>query len=422
MINQSRPRVVKFSGGRSSGMMLLNLLEQNQLDPVRGDVIIFNNTSAEHPATYVFTRKLKRLCEVKYGIPFFWTEYQTYEDARADGWTRLPTYRLVNDQPYEKYHNPNGYRHKGEIFEMLISLTGHVPNMLTRTCTQFMKIFVTNSFISDWFSGRQSIKRLGHDGNEPKMTDDYVLKRHKKNNGSVPDDILLAKRKMARAMPHVRIKHLFLDYTRAALKMNNPSLKAYCLGGKAQLYGKDSLPYVSFLGIRKDEEIRLKKIRARIEAAVNTARRAFTNQPNREDVQAPLVDNDITKDDVLAFWHNQPFNLELPDSGIFSNCVYCPLKGEKKLTEVARADGLNDHHTMTPASIDWWIHIEQKYSRDLKEEGRKTKSDNRYVGFFGGVKALVYPQIKAKAANPLNTVGEAEYLVNEDYVPCHCTD
>ena len=44
------PHVVKFSGGRSSGMMLMLMLEQERLNPKRGDVVVFNNTSAEHPA------------------------------------------------------------------------------------------------------------------------------------------------------------------------------------------------------------------------------------------------------------------------------------------------------------------------------------------------------------------------------------
>ncbi|SMN10898.1 hypothetical protein SPBRAN_1073 [uncultured Candidatus Thioglobus sp.] len=44
----NKPHIVKFSGGRSSGMMLMNMLENNQLDPKRSDVIVFNNTSTEH--------------------------------------------------------------------------------------------------------------------------------------------------------------------------------------------------------------------------------------------------------------------------------------------------------------------------------------------------------------------------------------
>ncbi|MDE0480273.1 MAG: hypothetical protein OXI13_11685, partial [Gammaproteobacteria bacterium] len=44
------PHVFKFSGGRTSGMLLFTLLENGLLDSARGDVIVFNNTSAEHRA------------------------------------------------------------------------------------------------------------------------------------------------------------------------------------------------------------------------------------------------------------------------------------------------------------------------------------------------------------------------------------
>ena len=43
------PHVVKFSGGRSSGMLLLTLLANGILKSERGDVVVFNNTSSEHP-------------------------------------------------------------------------------------------------------------------------------------------------------------------------------------------------------------------------------------------------------------------------------------------------------------------------------------------------------------------------------------
>ncbi|CAC9964426.1 hypothetical protein BHECKSOX_1907, partial [Bathymodiolus heckerae thiotrophic gill symbiont] len=116
-MDSQKPHIVKFSGGRSSAMMLMNLLENNQLSPKRGDVIIFNNTSAEHSATYDFTRQIKNLSEEKYNIPFFWIEYQTYEDSsNTYQWSRKPSYKLVNDQPHSQ-DNPDGYRYKGEVFE-----------------------------------------------------------------------------------------------------------------------------------------------------------------------------------------------------------------------------------------------------------------------------------------------------------------
>jgi predicted phosphoadenosine phosphosulfate sulfurtransferase len=70
-MNNQKPYIVKFSGGRSSAMMLMKLLKNNQLNPKRGDVIIFNNTSAEHSATYEFTRQMKKNSRIKIQYPFF---------------------------------------------------------------------------------------------------------------------------------------------------------------------------------------------------------------------------------------------------------------------------------------------------------------------------------------------------------------
>ena len=82
------PHVVKFSGGRSSGLMLFTLLENGFLKQERGDVVVFNNTSCEHPETYRFVSECKRRVESA-GIPFFIVEFQTYEDARQGEWRRI---------------------------------------------------------------------------------------------------------------------------------------------------------------------------------------------------------------------------------------------------------------------------------------------------------------------------------------------
>ena len=86
-----KPHIIKFSGGRSSGMMLMELLKNNKLNPERGDVIIFNNTSAEHSATYDFTRSMKKLAEEKYNIPFFGSSirHTKIQVALADGLENL---------------------------------------------------------------------------------------------------------------------------------------------------------------------------------------------------------------------------------------------------------------------------------------------------------------------------------------------
>lgn len=421
-MQNNKPHIVKFSGGRSSAMMLMKMLEKNQLNPKRGDVIVFNNTSAEHSATYEFTRKIKKIAEKKYNIPFFWIEYQTYEDSsNTYQWSRKPTYRLTNDQPYSK-QNKNGYRYKGEVFEEMISLGGFLPSVMSRVCTVSMKIFITNAFLSDWFAQKQGIERLGHYGKIPKMSDDDVIKTHKTNGGSVPHEILLSKKSFVRNCAFIREKQTWQDWTNAEMTIDNETLKESVIGDKAQLYGDLSVDYISVLGIRIDEKRRIIKIKNRIDEAQENQGKSLFNQPHGESILAPLIDNKITQEQVIAFWDKQSFNLALPNNGLFSNCLYCPLKSKGKLLQIAVEQLDNKPTELTPESIDWWINIERKYSRDLIAEKRTvtSKKSPQFVGFFGPTKKLVFEGIKNQAENG-ETV-DKKLLKLESAIPCNCTD
>lgn len=418
----NKPHVVKFSGGRSSGMMLMELLKHSKLNPERGDVVIFNNTSAEHSATYDFTRSMKKLTEEKYNIPFFWIEYQTYEDSSGSyQWSRKPTYKLVNDQPYSKL-NPDGYHYKGEVFEEMISLGGFLPSMVSRVCTLSMKIFTTNAFLSDWFAQKVGIDRQGHYGEKPKMSDSDVIKTHTKNNGSTPDDILLAKKAFVRSCNFVRPSQKWQDWTKAAISSNNNVLRSGVRGKKAQLYGDIAIDYISVLGIRSDEQRRITKIENRIDEAQENQGKSLFNQPHGESILAPLVDECITQAQVIEFWEKQDFNLKLSNTGLFSNCLYCPLKSKAKLQQIATVQLDQDVDINTPESINWWINIEKKYSRNLVAENRTITSEKapKYVGFFGPVKTLVFEEIKNKANSGEEI--DPELLKLDSAIPCNCTD
>jgi len=418
----NKPHIIKFSGGRSSGMMLMQLLKNNKLNPKRGDVIIFNNTSAEHSATYDFTRSMKKMAEEEYNIPFFWIEYQTYEDSsHSYQWSRKPSYRLVNEQPFSQ-DNPNGYRYKGEVFEEMISLGGFLPSMVSRICTVSMKIFITNAFLSDWFSQKKSIERLGHYGESPKMSDTDVIKTHHKNGGSVPEKILLAKKAFVRSCVFVRDKQHWQDWTKASIVINNNTLKESVVGNKAQLYGDLSVDYVSVLGIRSDEQRRITKIENRINEAQEFQGKSLFNQPHGESIFAPLVDDGVTQEQVVQFWEEQGFNLRLSNTGLFSNCLYCPLKSKAKLQQIATLQLDQDVDKETPESIDWWMNIEKKYSRNLEAENRTITSEKapKYVGFFGPVKTLVFEDIKNRVDSGEKI--DPELLKLDSAIPCNCTD
>lgn len=423
------PHIVKFSGGRSSGMMLMNLLERRALRPERGDVIVFNNTSAEHPATYEFTRKMKTLAERAYNIPFFWIEYQSYEDSSRHGWQRNPSYRLVNEYPCSE-ENPHGYRYKGETFEEMISLNGFLPNMQNRVCTQTMKIFITNAFLTDWLAQKSGIERLGHYGDTARMTDEGVITVHRVHGGETPDHILLEKKAFVRNSLFIREQALWQDFTRSEVRINNDAIKDAVIGGKGQLFGDRAIEYVSCLGIRKDEEGRVGKIQARIDSAKRGKGQSLFQQPPGERILAPLVTENVSRQQVIDFWEGRKtwaFDLDLPSTGLYSNCVYCPLKGERKLLEIAKEELSGNAHTeLTPASIDWWVNMERKYSRNLKEEKREITSEKaiEYIGFFGAAEEHVYQQIKEKALRGANMAGniQAECLDEASHATCNCTD
>ncbi len=224
------PHVIKFSGGQTSGMLLFTLLEADLLKAERGDVVIFNNTSAEHPKTYDFARRCKQLVEKKYDIPFFWLEYQTYEDARNGEYTRLPSYRLVNTEPWSEI-NLDGYHWRGEVYEELLSWNGFVPTIFQRTCTQSLKLETTRAFLKEWFTNKPQTERLGHFGNSSRLEDDDLYERHLRNGGGVPKKIFLEKKQFARERPICRPAQFYADFSSPARKFQSSYLDENVFGG-----------------------------------------------------------------------------------------------------------------------------------------------------------------------------------------------
>ena len=406
--HSSLPHVVKFSGGRSSGMLLFALLENGLLNRHRGDVIIFNNTSAEHPDTYRFVRN----CMVTargYGIPFFQVEFQTYEDARQGEWTRLPTYRLVNDQPISA-ENFKGFHWRGEVYEDLLSWAGYVPNQFNRTCTKHLKLDVTRHFLKDWLASKATIPRLGHYGNTSRIDAEATFRRHKRNHGGVPKDIFLRKRAYCWNRPHFRPEQRYEHFFPEWKPFENAALKGKTFGDRAW-FGKDGVEYVAFIGLRGDEPHRIERVAERNEGETGY---------EGEHVYMPLNDMAVTRNDVNAFWERQDWDLELPKDTSLSNCVYCFLKGAANLeaiharmkseatTEAPGFGPLAD----TPSDLRWWSRIEEKYGRDLVAEERPLRGNVTRIGFFG-THRFAYGDLAS---------GRDISALNATMLPCDCTE
>ena len=402
------PHVVKFSGGRSSGMLLFALLENGLLRRERGDVIVFNNTSAEHPDTYRFVHNCMHTAR-QYDIPFYQIEFQTYEDARRGEWTRLPTYRLINDTP-KSDANVDGFHWQGEVFEELLSWAGYVPNQFNRICTRHLKLEVTRTFLKDWLASKPTIPRLGHHGNASRIDPEASYRRHLENQGGVPRDIFLRKRDFVWRRPHFRPEQRYEDFCPGWRRSENPALKGKTLGDKAW-FGKGGVEYVAFIGLRGDEPHRIQRVEDRNDGSAGY---------EGEHVYMPLHDMAVTRDDVNLFWDRQDWNLSLPKDTRLSNCVYCFLKGALNLKDIRSrmkeakesvASGFGPLAD-TPCDLAWWNRVESQYSRDLEAEGRPTRGTTKRIGFFG-TNGFSYEDLEGGA-----DLG----VLTETMLPCDCTE
>ncbi len=413
------PHIVKFSGGRSSGMLLFLLLENRILDPDRGDVIVFNNTASEHPGTYRFSRDCMEASN-RYGIPFFWVEFQTYEDARKGEWTRIPTYRLekhaVNDRP-KSTNNLEGFHWRGEVFEELLSWKGYVPNQFRRICTKNMKLETTRIFLKDWLAGNESIPRLGHYGSQPKVNIKEMYRRHRRSGGSVPEEIYEKKKAYGLSRPYFRPEQRYSSFSSAWRSFHNTALEGRVFGHQAA-FGKGGAEYLAFVGLRGDEQARVQRVAAR-NAGPGAAGYAG------EHVYMPLADMAVTREDVNSFWDKQPWDLSLPKEGSLSNCVYCFLKGARNLRRVRRnmeEEKYNEEPGFgplldTPSDVAWWVRLEQTYGRDLKAERRPLTGNpkNKWIGFFGTSTDFSFEML---AEADESEIGRYSASV----LPCDCTE
>lgn len=412
------PHVVKFSGGRSSGLLLFTLLENGFLRQDRGDVVLFNNTSCEHPETYKFVAECKRRVEETYGIPFFIIQFQTYEDARQGEWRRIHTYRLVNERPYGP-ENPDGFQWQGEVFEELLSNKTYLPNQFSRVCTLSLKLETTRMFLRDWFASKKTIPQQGHGLSYSLVDPDQMHERHTRNAGGVPKEILLDKKQFALSRPPNRPKQTYKDFSDPAEVFENAALKDKVFGQKAW-FGNDGIKYVAFIGLRADEQVRVARVQSR-------ASNPHTNTGYEgEQVYMPLATMHIRKADVNAFWQQQDWDLNLPENGALSNCVYCFLKGSTNLAQVhtqmeaQKASEIEGFGSIkgTPSDIDWWIHKEDKYGRNLKKENREqTNPETNLIGFFGATSGFSYDTIATSAAK-----GERLDQFANAVLPCDCTE
>lgn len=109
------PCILQCSGGRTSGYMLIKVIEANPILPNNFHVL-FQNTGREMPETLDYVRDL----EIYTGQKITWLEYR-------------------NEHPFFEVVGHNSASRNGEPFEALIRKRKYVPNVVTRYCSDVLK-------------------------------------------------------------------------------------------------------------------------------------------------------------------------------------------------------------------------------------------------------------------------------------------
>lgn len=119
------PQVVSFSGGRTSGYMLWQIVEAHGGTLPDYVKVIYANTGLEHPATLQFVQDVSDKI-----TPVTWVEFVVDEGKHS--------FREVN---YE-----TASRH-GEPMEAIITTRNYLPNPVSRFCTAETKIRPISKYI-----------------------------------------------------------------------------------------------------------------------------------------------------------------------------------------------------------------------------------------------------------------------------------
>lgn len=143
---------IAFSGGRTSGFMLWNILQAHGGTLPDGVVATFQNTGLEHEKTLEFVRDV----ELKWNVPIVWLEASMdYEEGQKSP----KTYRKVDFCSASR---------KGEPFEALIKARGHLPTVIGRWCTAELKIRTLRRYLVQELGWEEYDITIGIRADEPR--------------------------------------------------------------------------------------------------------------------------------------------------------------------------------------------------------------------------------------------------------------
>lgn len=133
ILPNDRPAVIQFSGGRTSGYMLKQILDANNGLP-NNAYVLFQNTGREFHQTLDFVKE----CSDRWNVHITWLEYRNTQEK----------FEIVGY---------NSASRNGEPFETLISKRKYLPNVVTRYCSDVLKYRTAKNYLKSlgfksWYS------------------------------------------------------------------------------------------------------------------------------------------------------------------------------------------------------------------------------------------------------------------------------
>lgn len=122
------PALISFSGGRTSGYMLHQILQAHGGKLPPNVAVAFANTGKEREETLRFVYE----CGQRWNVSIAWLEWRDTRRAYINKEIAVPeTFEVVGY---------NSAARNGEPFEALINMKQRLPNSFERWCTQYLKV------------------------------------------------------------------------------------------------------------------------------------------------------------------------------------------------------------------------------------------------------------------------------------------
>jgi len=159
------PAVVSFSGGRTSGFMLRQILDAHGGQP-EGLHVCFQNTGLEHAGTYAFVERVAK----EWDVDIVWLEYGLNDKNR-------PRYQVVT---------PATASRDGTPFDTMIAKKSMLSHPKMRLCTANLKMLVLEQYMSVQVRGEVWVNASGLRADEPKRALDALDKNSPDNKSHNP--------------------------------------------------------------------------------------------------------------------------------------------------------------------------------------------------------------------------------------------